>query len=80
MCVMNFQDGSLTDEQSNHDKIYTAQEEILLGIHIVPRQSCILFMLRDNWPIAYRKVIVFRQNAEQNSNGTMAFHCYLNSK
>ena len=56
---MNFQAHLLTDEQSNHDKIYTAQEEILLGIHIVPRQSCIPFMLRDNWPIPYRKVIVF---------------------
>ena len=77
---MNFQAHLLTDEQSNHDKIYTAQEEILLGIHIVPRQSCIPFMLRDNWPIPYRKVIVFRQNATQNSDGTMAFHFYLNSK
>ena len=48
---MNFQDRSLTDEQSNHDKIYTAREEVLSGIHIVPRQSCIQFMFGDNWPI-----------------------------
>ena len=48
---MNFQDRSLTDEQSNYDKIYTAREEVLSGIHIVPRQSCIQFMFGDNWPI-----------------------------
>ena len=48
---MNFQAHLLTDEQSNHDKIYTAQEDILPGIHIVPWQSCIPFMFGDNWPI-----------------------------
>ena len=48
---MNFQANLLTVEQSNHDKIYTAIEEILSEIQIVPRQSCIPIMFGDNWPI-----------------------------
>ena len=48
---MNFQARLLIDELLTHDKIYSAQEEISSGIHIVPWQSCIPFMFGDDRPI-----------------------------
>ena len=45
---MNFQAHLLTDELLNHDKIYTADEEILSRIHIVPWQSFTPFMFEDD--------------------------------
>ena len=66
----------LTDQLLNHDKINTAQKEILSGIHVVPPQRCTAFIIGHS----YSEVSVFQYNATHESDDTITFNCYLNGK